>query len=116
MLHVSPIPVTVGIFFGGSNVINHGIVALDQIRNTPSTALLCVTPASDCCTDPGSGDWFGPSGAVITNSTSLSDMYQVKGSSYVDLRRNSGGVEGIYRCDIRLSSDAALSSFFVGVY
>ena len=110
-----PLPVTEGLFFSGSRVINHGIVTLEQIMNTPSTALQCVTPASDCCTDPGSGDWFGPSGAVIATSTS-SDMYQVKGSSFVDLRRNSGGMEGIYRCGIQLSSGAALSSFFVGVY
>ena len=104
-----------GLYFGGSAVVNHGIVTLDQITNTASTALLCVTPAADCCTLAGSGDWFSPSGSVITTSTS-SATYQVKGSFFVDLRRSSGGVEGIYRCDIRLSAGAARTSFYVGLY
>ena len=34
----------------------------------------------------------------------------------MDLRRSSGGVEGIYRCDIRLSAGAARTSFYVGLY
>ena len=83
--------------------------------NTASTALLCVTPAADCCTVAGLGDWISPSGSVVTTSTS-SATYQVKGNFFVELRRNSGGVEGIYRCDIRLSAGAAHTSFFVGLY
>ena len=83
--------------------------------NTASTALLCVTPAADCCTVSGSGDWFSPSGSVVTTSTS-SATYQVKGNFFVELRRNSGEVEGIYRCDIQLSTGAAHTSFYVGLY
>ena len=103
------------LYFGGNAVINHGIVTLDQIMNTASTALLCVIPVADCCTVAGSGDWFSPSDSVVTITTS-SDIYQVKGNSSVELRRNSGGVEGIYRCDIRLTAGAAHTSFFVGLY
>ena len=110
-----PVPVTQGLYFDGSGVINHGIVTLDQIMSTASTALLCVTPAADCCTVAGSGDWYSPSDSVVTTST-LSATYQVKGSFFVDLRRSSGGVEGIYRCDIRLSAGAARTSFYVGLY
>ena len=103
-----------GIFFGGNPVVN-GIVALSDISNTTSTALQCVTQIPDCCTTHGSGDWISPSGAGITTSTS-SDMYQFKGKSHMDLLKNVGGMEGIYRCDIRCSPTAALSSFYVGVY
>ena len=116
-----PILVTQGLYFGGSRVVNHGIVALDQIMNTASTALLCVIPAADCCTVAGSGDWFSPSGSVVTTSTA-SATYQVKGNCSVDLRRSSGGMvvvgasQGIYHCDIRLSAGAAHTSFYVGVY
>ena len=112
-----PLPVThdQGLIFNDSPVFNHGIVTLDQIMNTVSTALLCVTPAADCCTLAGTGDWFSPSGSVVTTSTS-SITYQVKGNLFVELRRSSGGVEGIYRCDIRLSAGADRTSFYVGVY
>ena len=109
------ISVIQGLYFGGSAVVNHGIVKVDQIMNTASTALLCVTPAADCCTVAGSGDWFSPSGSVVTTSTS-SATYQVKGNFFVELRRNSGEVEGIYRCDIQLSAGAAHTSFYVGLY
>ena len=112
-----PPPVThdQGLVFNDSAVINHGIVTLDQVMNTASTALLCVTPAADCCTLAGTGDWFSPSGSVVTTSNS-SNPYQVKKNLFVELRRSSGGVEGIYRCDIRLSAGAARTSFYVGLY
>ena len=110
-----PPPVTQGLNVGGNAVVNNGIVILDQILNTASTALQCVTPAADCCTIAGSGDWFSPSGSVVTTSTSR-DTYQVKGNFFVELRRSSGVVEGIYRCAIRLSAGAARTSFYVGVY
>ena len=109
------VPETQGLYFGGSAVVNHGMVMLDRIMNTTSTALLCTAPASDCCATAGSGDWFSPSGSVVTTSTS-SVTYQVKGSFFVELRRSSGGVEGIYRCDIPLSAGAAHTSFYVGLY
>ena len=110
-----PISVTQGLYFGGNGIVNHDIVTLDQIMNTASTSLLCVTPAADCCTLAGSGDWISPNGSVATASTS-SATHQVKGSFFVGLRRSSGGVEGIYRCDIRLSAGAAHTSFYVGLY
>ena len=114
-LYIYLLSVAQGLYFGGSAVDNHGIVTLDEIMNTESTALLCITPAVDCCTAPGSADWFSPSGSVISTATS-SATYQVKGSFYTNLRRSSGGLEGIYRCDIRLSVGAASTSFYVGVY
>ena len=112
-----PPPVThdQGLVYNDSAVINHGIVTLDQIMNTASTALLCVTSVADCCTLAGTGDWFSPSGSVVTTSIS-SNTYQVKRNLFVELRRSSGGVEGIYRCDIRLSAGAARTSFYVGLY
>ena len=111
-LHVSA---TEGVSFNGSRVVSHGIVTLDKIMNTSATALVCLTPAQNCCTAPGSGDWVSPSGAVVATSTAAS-IYQSRGNSSLELRRNSGGEEGIYRCDVRLSAGAALSSFYVGVY
>ena len=110
-----PPPVTRGLNFGGNVVVNHSIVTLDQIMNTASTALLCMTLAADCCTTAGTGDWFSPSGSVVTTSTS-SDTYQVKRNFLVELCRNSGVMERIYRCHIRLSAGAARTSFYVGVY
>ena len=104
-----------GLFFGGSAVDNHGIVILDQIMNTASTALLCITTAVDCCALDGSADWFDPSDTVISTSAS-NNVSQVKGRHYADLRRNIGGEEGLYRCDIRLSVGATRSSFYVGVF
>ena len=103
-------------FFDGSAVDNHSIVTLDEIMNTTSTALLCITPAVDCCTAPGSADWFSPSGSVISTLIMTSDVYQVKGSHYADLRRSSGGEEGLFRCDIRLSIGADPSCFYVGIF
>ena len=109
--------VTQGIYFNDSEIVNHGIVTLDRIKNTAPTAVVCVTPATDCCTSPPQAvGWYGPDSAKVALSSS-SDVYYTRGDSFVDLRRNGGGMEGLYRCDIPLmTGDLVLSSFYVAIY
>ena len=105
-----------GLFFKGMMVHNHGIVTEGEIGTSPSTAVQCLTTVADCCTgsDTNTGDWFQPGGNMVTDSTASSGIYQVKGAGYVDLQRNSGGTEGIYRCEIGLTGGE--ETYYVGVY
>ena len=96
-------------------VLNHGIVTLMDIMTSSSNAVQCQTTVVDCCTDSdtNTGQWFLPSGDMVTDNTA-SSIYQVKGRGFVYLQRNQDGSEGIYHCEIGLSRDEEI--YYVGVY
>ena len=92
---------------------NNSLVALEDIGENDSTALLCVTDQTACCRTSYAGDlgnaignWFFPNGDKILNETinytsNLQlDFYRTRGQSVVRLHRRRGGVTGIYRCAI----------------
>ena len=67
-------------------------------------ALLCKTNQSG--TGSALGEWFYPNGTTIfteiVNETTQEerDIYRTRNLSVVRLNRKTGGVEGIYRCEI----------------
>ena len=53
---------------------NHGIVTREDIGTSASNAVQCQTTVADCCTDSdtNTGDWFFPSGGMVSTTTSSS--------------------------------------------
>ena len=100
-------------------VPNHGIVTREDIGTSASNAVQCQTTVADCCTDSdtNTGDWFFPGGGMALTDISR-NMYQVKRSGNVQLRRNIKGPEGIFRCDIigSTGSEEIRETYYVGVY
>ena len=97
-------------------VSNHGIVTREDIGTSASNAVQCQTTVADCCTDSdtNTGQWFFPNGNMVSVLTTSRNIYQVKGPGYVYLQRNSGGAEGIFRCEIGLTGSEEI--YYVGVY
>ena len=109
------IHIAYGLFFNNDVVPNHGIVTLEDIGTSTSTAVQCQTTVADCCTDSDThtGQWFFPDDSTVSTTT-LTSIYQVQGQGYVNLQRNSGGAEGIYRCAIGPVGSGEM--YYVGVY
>ena len=104
-----------GVWFSlrGITYHNNSLVALEDIGENDSAALLCETDQTACCRTSYAGDlgnatgnWFFPNGDKILNETinytsNLQlDFYRTRGQSVVRLHRRRGGVTGIYRCEI----------------
>ena len=104
-----------GLFFNNVMVPNHGIITLEDIGISVSSAVRCHTSVADCCTDSDNytGQWFFPGGGTVS-TTASSRLYQVKESGYVGIQKSSGGAEGIYRCEIGLTESE--ETYYVGVY
>ena len=87
-------------------------------------ALLCMTNFNACCqasyTETGSalGNWYFPNRTRISvnvTSEEQRDIYDTRNQSVVRLNRRSGGVEGIYRCEIPVSMNVT-QTIYIGVY
>ena len=82
-------------------------------------ALLCKTNQSG--TGSALGEWFYPNGTTIlteiVNETTQEerDIYRTRNLSVVRLNRKTGGVEGIYRCEIPDSLNAT-QTLYIAVY
>ena len=92
---------------------NNSLVALENIGEGEN-ALLCITELTACCRppytgemEPNIGNWFFPNGTGVpdehVNVTSGLewDFYTTRDHSMVLMHRRRGGVNGIYRCEIR---------------
>ena len=84
-------------------------------------ALLCMTNLTACCQSPGEkgsaiGNWFFPNGSRVPsgNSNQL-DFHRTRGQMMVLLHRRRGGVNGVYRCEIRDSMNVTWT-IYIGVY
>ena len=113
--------------FHGREVLNHGIVYLQDIGEH-HTALLCLTNNTHCCsrqyTYGGTiqGQWYFPNGTSVPNRGSYYifdghywKFYRDRGLGVVRMHRRRGGVVGIYRCEIP-DANGVNQTLFVGLY
>ena len=114
----------------GKNIPNNSYVDFNTVApksdgENPNT-LQCHTDLNTCCTraqGPDRGDWYFPNGnrlpiyTYIINNPVLSEG---RGPQQVDVYRSgSGGISGIYRCDIEtiaVNNNSGNVSLFVGLY
>ena len=82
-------------------------------------SLLCVTNFTACCRrlytgENGSafGVWFFPNGTRVPSSGYI---YRERDQMLVGLDRKRGGEEGIYRCEIPVSTNVT-QTIYIGVY
>ena len=112
----------------GTTYHNNSLVALEDIGESDSTALLCVTDLTGCCrpSDTGQfghviGNWFFPNESSVpsdlVNDTSNLRwaFYRSRGPMVVLLHRRRGGMTGIYRCEISDTMNVT-QNLYVGVY
>ena len=87
----------------GTHVENHGFLLRGGLRNNP---LLCVTPDNtSCCSNVESGgaplgSWYFPNGTEVPSDGTGWQFYITRDPGVVRLHRRTGGVSGIYHCDI----------------
>ena len=114
----------------GTTYQNNSVVTLENIGDSDSLALLCVTDLAACCRRPytGSngpplGDWSFPNRTGVPNSDIdgqglMWDFYRNRGQRVVRMIRRRGGVDGIYRCMIPVSAGPSIvyQNIYIGVY
>lgn len=103
----------------GKLLPNNSAVALEEI-GTDENALLCLTNHEMRLAGSGIGEWYFPNQTqVLGRYMALyyygGTMYRNRRDGIVLLHRESGGVEGIYRCEIP-DSNWELKSLFIKVY
>ena len=112
-----------------SSINDERILFHPDIGMDDAGALLCVTGLLDCCTasdtpmDIGPlGDWYTPSGDLVT---AVPDLYgRNTGNQVVRLFRGnlslsdiSGDYGGIYRCEIPVQLNPTIvQTIYVGIY
>ena len=111
--------------FMGNNIPNHGYVDLNTVGETIDTnTVQCHTDLTSCCSSgqgPDRGDWYFPNGNRLPFS-GFGDVYEGRRAQLVGLRyRGSGGISGIYRCDIETSAvndndNDGNETVYVGLY
>ena len=80
-----------------------------------SGALYCLTDGTECCSNEGM--WTSPDGSNISESSPVSRMYIIRGSSSLLLNKRNvtDGSTGIYTCSIP-DADGTVQTVFIGVY
>ena len=108
--------------FLGNNIPNHGYVDLNTVGSDSGNAhaVVCHTDLLTCCSPaqgPDRGDWYFPNGNRLQFSGSV---YERRSARVVVLRyTGSGGISGIYRCDIEtiaVNNNDGHETMFVGLY
>ena len=105
----------------GTTYQNNSIVTLENIGNNSDTALLCMTNFTPCCrpsyNESAVGNWFFPNGTTVpSRSVNVSTtFYRTRGRMVVLLHHGGGGVDGIYRCEIPVSTNI-YQTIYIGVY
>ena len=114
----------------GTTYQNNSLVTLEDIGDSDTLALLCMTDLAACCRRPYTGtngpllgDWFFPNETGVPNSDIdgqglMWDFYRNRGLSVVRMIRRRGGVDGIYRCMIPVSAGPPIiyQNIYIGVY
>ena len=100
---------------------NNSIVTLKNIGERDD-ALLCITNLNTCCRPPYTvdnvsviGNWFFPNGTRVPNSNDNWNFYRSRDQMVVRLDRRTGGVDGIYRCEIPDAMNIT-QTIYIGVY
>ena len=101
----------------GTPYQNNSIVILEDIGEGDE-ALLCMTNLTACCRPPHSGalgNWFFPNGTRVPSPGNQWDFHRTRGQMVVGMNRRTGGVEGIYRCEIP-DTFGFTQTIYIGVY
>ena len=107
----------------GNVLVNNSFIIRPRIGEGHNDSLHCVTDNSDRCSN-GEGDWYNETGGEIQQgSVGDSDrLYVTRGDGVVYLNRRTGGISGMWRCDIPDSNDVQQSTYiylgtpFTGIY
>ena len=79
-------------------------------------ALLCKTHLTNCTGGDGSvSNWFYPNGTGISDQNASLDFYRTRDQMGIHMHRRTGGVDGIYHCEIP-DSMCVLQTIYIGVY
>ena len=93
-------------------------MALEDIGEN-GDALLCLTNLTACCrppyTESATGSWFFPNGTRFPGFGTQWGFYRTRGKMVVRMHRRTGGVSGIYRCEIPDSANV-IQTICIGVY
>ena len=120
-------PAGVYLQINGTRVPNHGFVGRGELRvsnrnRSIDNPLLCVTPDNtNCCSSAETGggallgNWYFPNGTEVPPDSTGWNFYITKGPGVVRLHRRTGGVSGIYRCEIPDQSGIN-QILYVGLY
>ena len=106
--------------FMGNNISNHSYVNLNTVGNIDTSNIQCHTDLDTCCSGaqgPDRGDWYFPNGNRLRFS---GDMSEGRTAQQVVLQYSgSGGISGIYRCDIQtisVTDGDTWETVYVGMY
>ena len=94
----------------GEILPNHGYVNLSLVGTAidGSDSVQCHTDLSSCCSGAQGadrGDWYFPSGDRLQFPSNQGDIYEIRRSQQVDIRRrNNGDTSGIYCCAIETNA------------
>ena len=101
--------------FGDTFLTNNSYINRGDIGEGVDDSLKCVTDYSDCCAGVGSdvGNWFDREGNEVHQRTDgATDLYVTRGERVVYLNRITGGISGMWRCDIP-DSDGMMQSIYI---
>ena len=96
---------------------NNSIVTLEDIGQG-TDALLCMTNLTTCCrnaTSGAKGNWYFPNGSKVFGTNAQWNFFRSRGQRVVYLNRRSGGVDGIYHCEIPDSMNVT-QTIYIGLY
>ena len=114
-----------GFLLDGQLYCNNSVVTVTDIgRSFFMSALFCLTPSLECCSDsetPNAAsvtrDWYLPDGRPVTSDNS--SFIKTRVSSAVSLHSDPFGMNtaesGVYRCEIPDASGTS-QDIYVGIY
>ena len=103
--------------FGDTVLTNNSYIFRGGIGVGEDDSLRCVIDYLDCCAGSGAGsdvgNWFDRDGnEVHQGADGATDLYVTRGEGVVYLNRITGGVSGMWRCDIP-DSDGMMQSIYI---
>jgi len=105
----------------GKNILDHGIVTIDDIGNTNFDSLLCTTDLEVCCDNERLGNWHYPNYNLVRSQRDSSNhnFFVSRGTNVLRLHRKPRPVseEGIFRCEVPDSASYPSNEVvMVGIY
>ena len=118
---------TVTLHFNSQLLQINSVFQLDRVGEETNSSIQCLTSRTDCCDSTvtgsvGTGNWFLPSGDVLTSLTKTAtgvDFYRDRNPGGIDLRRRNSATspEGVYRCTIpKTGTSGSVDMVYIGLY